>query len=208
MANETSGAPGRRRKPKRRTGAAIVDAVVEATERILTSRGLAGLTTKQIAKISGVSSGSIYQYFESKQGIVAELARRLEARARSVALERLADARPTDLRGIVRAFVGALLADHMGHDRMRRALLLEIPRGWIEENSAKVDAELQVMVATMIRESTEVRSGDPTMMAFVAHHAIEAVVEAAVMRQPDWLTDERFRRELELLATRYVAKEA
>ncbi|MEM9070878.1 MAG: TetR/AcrR family transcriptional regulator [Myxococcota bacterium] len=198
--------PGRRKRPKRRTGQAIVDAVVEATERLLAQDGLAGLTTKRIAKVAGVSSGSIYQYFESKQGIVAELARRLEQRARDLAFEKLQGIPPSEMSAVIRIFVGVLVEESLGHQQMRRSLIREVPRAWIETNSAVVDEEVQAFVQRVIAEAPQAREGSPEMMAFVVHHAVEAVVEAAVLRHPEWLGDEAFQRELARLAECYLSR--
>ena len=206
MAKKEPLAPGRRRRPKRRTGEEIIEAILETTERILTEKGLAGLTTKRLAARAGVSVGSVYQYFENREGIIADLARRLERRALELALQRLAREPGASVRRIISIFVGVLVEGGMGDTRMRRALLLEVPRSWIEEQSAAVDAEVLNAIEELARARPDtVRQDDPEKMAFIAHHAVEAVVEAAILRRPDWVGEDSFRRELELLVARYVA---
>lgn len=197
--------PGRRRRPKRRTGHEIIEAVLEASEGILAEDGLAGFTTNRLAGRAGVSVGSIYQYFESKRGVIAELARRLERRALSLALERVGAEPDADVPTIISTFVGVLIEGGMGDQRMRRALLLEVPRGWIEEESAKVDDAVEATIRGLIEARPDaVRQGDADIMAFIAHHAVEAVVEAAVLRRPDLVERPEFRDELEHLIARYV----
>ncbi|MCU0760114.1 MAG: TetR/AcrR family transcriptional regulator [Steroidobacteraceae bacterium] len=68
-------------------------AVLEAAARILETRGLEALTTNAAAERAGVSIGSLYQYFPSKQALVAELARRQQA-GLLAALERELQSRP------------------------------------------------------------------------------------------------------------------
>jgi AcrR family transcriptional regulator len=53
-----------------------VDAILDATEQILTEQGLGRLTTNAVAELSGFSIGSIYQYFPGKDALLAELRRR------------------------------------------------------------------------------------------------------------------------------------
>src|SRR6201995_3271721 len=50
---------------------ALVDALVEATTRILVKEGFDKASTNRIADTAGVSVGSLYQYFPSKEALVA-----------------------------------------------------------------------------------------------------------------------------------------
>ncbi len=52
--------------------------IVEAAERVLRERGIAGATTKEIARAAGLSEGSLYNYFASKEALfLAVLGERL-----------------------------------------------------------------------------------------------------------------------------------
>lgn len=51
----------------------IVDSILEGTQKCIAEYGVLMVTTPKIAEKSGVSVGSIYQYFENKEQIVAEL---------------------------------------------------------------------------------------------------------------------------------------
>ena len=50
---------------------ATVDALVEATARVLVRQGYDRASTNKIAAAAGVSIGSHYQYFPSKEALVA-----------------------------------------------------------------------------------------------------------------------------------------
>lgn len=65
-----------RKHPRQRRSMATVDAIVEATARILEEEGLLALNTNVIAERAGVSIGSLYQYFPTKEVILGELIRR------------------------------------------------------------------------------------------------------------------------------------
>lgn len=60
----------RRKKPKQNRSKALVEAIYEATVRILPSVGSEHLTTKKVAELAGVSIGSLYQYFPNKESIL------------------------------------------------------------------------------------------------------------------------------------------
>ena len=65
-----------RKQPSQKRSAFTVDAILEATVHILEASPDGQFTTKQVAERSGVSIGSLYQYFPNKQALVAELVRR------------------------------------------------------------------------------------------------------------------------------------
>src|ERR1700751_5265402 len=55
---------------------ATVDALVEATARILVREGFDKASTNRIAEVAGVSVGSLYQYFPSKEALVLAVVER------------------------------------------------------------------------------------------------------------------------------------
>lgn len=60
----------RRKEPKQDRSRAIVEAIFEATVRILPKLGSQSVTTKKIAEFAGVSIGSLYQYFPNKESVL------------------------------------------------------------------------------------------------------------------------------------------
>lgn len=69
-----------RKRPVQARSAATVDAILDAAARILGSEGLAGLNTNAVARVAGVSVGTLYQYFPGKEAILSELLRRKRQR--------------------------------------------------------------------------------------------------------------------------------
>ncbi len=68
--------------------------ILEAATRVLTREGRAALNTNRVAEVAGVSVGSLYQYFPSKEAILAALV----AQARAERLRALG-AQVTELTG-------------------------------------------------------------------------------------------------------------
>lgn len=69
--------PALRKRPSQSRSRALVDAVEQACLQILDAKGEASLTVALISELSGVAVGSIYQYFPSKDAIVALLYERV-----------------------------------------------------------------------------------------------------------------------------------
>lgn len=63
----------RRRAPRQERAQVTVEAIFEAVAQIVATEGEAALTTNRIAERAGVSVGSLYQYFPSKEAIVTAL---------------------------------------------------------------------------------------------------------------------------------------
>lgn len=62
-----------RKRPQQQRAKIIVENILEGAQKCISDFGVLQLTTPKIAEKSGVSVGSIYQYFENKDQIVAEL---------------------------------------------------------------------------------------------------------------------------------------
>ncbi len=100
---------------------------MEATARILERDGVARLTTNHVAALAGVSIGSLYEYFESKDALVHAWCEQYVAEARA-----LIDALFDRLSGIpmhlaLEPFLEALLAMNLDRPRLKRVLLEQIP---------------------------------------------------------------------------------
>src|SRR5471032_3134277 len=65
-----------RKSPKQARSKATIDALLTATARILIKEGFDHASTNRIAEAAGVSVGSLYQYFPSKETLVAALIER------------------------------------------------------------------------------------------------------------------------------------
>lgn len=119
---------GARRTPKQRRSTETRDAIVEAAARVFAELGLEKATIAKIATVAGVSPGSMYQYFESKESlIVAILERETESQQRML-LELASRLGTEDLPALVRAFVRESLVQLESKRALNRVLLHEVPR--------------------------------------------------------------------------------
>lgn len=74
-----------RKRPRQARAAVTVDAIFEATIQLLVTDGPQRLTTTRVARRSGVSIGTMYQYFPHKQALLYALNERyLDNLAKSV----------------------------------------------------------------------------------------------------------------------------
>ena len=108
---------------------ATVDALVEATARILVREGFDKASTNRIAEVAGVSVGSLYQYFPSKEALVAAVIERHQQEIMQAVRSELAQvSRPSRSSKAVRKLVAVAVKAHRVDPRLHRVLAEQIPR--------------------------------------------------------------------------------
>jgi len=195
--------PPRPRTPSTRAGAEIVESILAAAEAVINEHGLASFTTQRVVDRAGVSVGSLYQYFKSKEAILAELARRLEQRTQQRLIEIFQQSAADSLDVLAARVVDELLTG-IGGITFRRALRQEVPSGWTADTSSEVDATVREHLRDVFASRDDVRQGPHELMTWVIGHAIEGAIEAAVMADATLLGSDAFRAELIELVTRYL----
>lgn len=104
-----------RKAPSQPRSAHTVEAILEGAAHILEQRGLHGYTTNAIAARAGVSIGSLYQYFPTKEAVTVALIERERTELVRDALQALAQADR-------RAALQQLIAVAVRHQLRRPAL--------------------------------------------------------------------------------------
>ena len=186
-------------------GKEIVESILEASKEILHNEGPEGFSTNRIAQRAGVSVGSLYHYFPNKDAIVAELARWLETQSLTLFDEMLQRHVDKPYSAAVREAVRILASNQLGDHRFRAAVRELVPDGWTRRESLDVDARARAKLAEHLRGRKDVRGGDPERLAWIALHAVEGIIEAAVWQQPELLEDEAFLDEVVVLVDRFLA---
>ena len=104
----------------------MVDALIEATARTIAERGWQSTTTNHIAVRAGVSVGSLYQYFDSRDDLLSALAEREHQRF----MERLDGAIPALLHGDARSGIRTQLEIAFEECVREEALFAELVNHW------------------------------------------------------------------------------
>jgi AcrR family transcriptional regulator len=115
---------------------ATVDALVDATARILVKEGFDKASTNRIAEVAGVSVGSLYQYFPSKEALVAAVATRHQQEVMQTVRGELADVFDQPLAKAMHKLVTVAVKAHRVDPKLHRVLAEQIPRvGELEKPS-------------------------------------------------------------------------
>src|SRR5690348_14776242 len=107
---------------------ATVAALIEATARILVREGFDRASTNRIAEVAGVSVGSLYQYFPSKEALVAAVVERHQEELMQLVRSEVAQAANQPIEQGVRTLVAVAVKAHRIDPKLHRVLAEQIPR--------------------------------------------------------------------------------
>ncbi|MGH8456078.1 MAG: TetR/AcrR family transcriptional regulator, partial [Stenotrophobium sp.] len=126
-----------RKKPVQQRSRQMVETLIDAAAQTIAERGLADTTTNHIADRAGVSVGSLYQYFATKEALIDAVSDRLR-KDLTVALDAQVRAMlDADIRSLTRAALNAVF----DYFEMHKGLYLELARNWYDARTIRtVDA--------------------------------------------------------------------
>ena len=191
----------KRRNPKQARAQATVNAVLEAAFQILEEDGEARLTTNLIAERAGVSIGTLYQYFEDREAILAAMGQRqaetTRERITNIILE-------SPDRGSVRAIVKAIMSGIAGSPATRIALSDALFR----TRGESVLSEQHAMFFDSLSGRRDFGFEMTKETAFVLTHAVICLLRSAAAEPELELAPDALEDELVLLLDSYLAAKA
>src|SRR5579864_2789253 len=111
-----------RKQASQRRSRATVDALIEATARILVREGFDKASTNRVAEEAGVSVGSLYQYFPSKEALVAAVIDRHNQELMQVVRGALVEVAALPMEQAVRKLVAVAIKAHRIDPKLHRVL--------------------------------------------------------------------------------------
>jgi AcrR family transcriptional regulator len=172
---------------------ATVDALIEATARILVREGFDKASTNRIAEKAGVSVGSLYQYFPGKEALVAAVMQRHDQELMEVVRGALAGVAALPMEQAVRTLVAAAIKAHRVDPKLHRVLAEQIPRTGGLQNVEPFNRENYALFRAYLEaHSDELRTVDLGLAAFVCVTSIEALTHTAVVHHSEGFSDEAF----------------
>lgn len=187
-----------------------VNAILEGTTRVLIKEGYDRASTNKIAAVAGVSVGSLYQYFPSKEALVAAVSERHSQEVLKLMRSTFVRVAARPIEVAAREFVSAAIDAHRVNPKLHRVLAEEVPRIGRLENVDVINEEVYGLIRDYFEaHRDEIDIGDLNVAAFVCVTAVDALTHAAVLRRPEILTDDKaevFVGELTNLVVRYLRR--
>ena len=149
-------------------------------------------STNRIAEVAGVSIGSLYQYFPSKEALVAAVIDRHTQQVSQVTRNVLVKAAGLPIEAAAREFVSAAIDGHRVNPKLHGVLAEQIPRvGRLENIEANVREGYALVRGYLEAHRDEIDVTDLDLAAFVCVTTVEALTHAAVLRNPEVLAPNR-----------------
>ncbi|XLZ68987.1 TetR/AcrR family transcriptional regulator [Massilia sp. SR12] len=182
--------PSPRKAPRQARSRHTVETILQATARIFSEHGYAGTNTNLIAEKAGISVGSLYQYFQNKDALIAALHQR-HAEQVQATVEQVLAAEPTapTLAGHIGALVQALLAAHLLEPELHRMLELQFPYFDAPQADNAPDLGIFRRVRALLGEwRADIVPRDLDLATWVILRMMESMVHAAVIEPPRFPT--------------------
>jgi AcrR family transcriptional regulator len=197
-----------RKRPTQARAQVTVDAILRATAHILKTEGYEGCSTNAIAKKAGVSIGSLYQYFPSKEALVVALAEEHARHGYELLLEsiRVAGDAPKTVEDLIRHYIRAMVQMHTDDAELHRVLIEQVGsihagRQVMRQMSNQSAALVQAWLSANREHFREL---DPEIATYVLVTCVESVTHLRLLDRPDRLGAEQLIDELSELVLRYL----
>lgn len=193
-----------RKSPKQARSRDLVNAIYEATVRILPKIGSYEITTKKIAEMAGVSIGSLYQYFPNKEALLGSVMDISMKASTEKAYKKFDEIQGKTIEESVALIIDFTL-DLFLRERERHS---EIFRRAPE--LGRLPSMLQLrnqVVERLAREMESHRQGldkrDYVRVSFIAVNSVMGVIHTMLYDSHQNYTIEELARELKLMLTTY-----
>jgi AcrR family transcriptional regulator len=194
-----------RKHPVQDRSRETVEVILEATARVLVDVGYDRASTNKVAAVAGVSVGSLYRYFPSKEALVAALCERHQAAMLAVCEDKLLELRDAPIELAAREIVRAILRAQSVNPRLHRILIEQVPRvGKLRSIDTARERIAEVVRAYLEARRDELRPRNLPLAVFMLVRAVEAVAHATVVERPEYLVDGELADELASMVLRYL----
>ncbi|MGH6649443.1 TetR/AcrR family transcriptional regulator [Aquabacterium sp.] len=197
-----------RKLPKQARARRTIEAIFEATAQLVDSEGAEALSTNKVAQKAGVSIGTLYQYFPTKEAIVvamiAQERMRVMAELQSMLISAVKASR--DPQSILRDRVRALLSAMGTGSHLNRAM---VRLAWHMDHHEQVaqaqrEGTEHLAIALAAWKDPSLRAPTPAML-FVATRAVIGVIRSASLENSALLGSKELEDELVRMVWRLVS---
>ncbi len=161
----------------------MVETILEAATRVFVEQGYARATTNRIAAAAGVSVGSLYQYFPSKDAIAVELLRRYREGLLELVASRLSGVTRESFERVVHGLLVDLVRAEGINPALHRVLIEQVLRTSARKEMLGFEERLEAALVEALRAAGH-DLDDPELAAFVLVRVVLAVVQSVVVERP------------------------
>jgi AcrR family transcriptional regulator len=196
-----------RRRPTQARAKATEEAILAAAAQVLVKDGYDRASTNRIARRAGVSIGSLYQYYPSKEALVSALLERHFEAMLQLLMDTADGLVGASVEEAVPAYVRAMLQIHCVDPGLHQVFFEQFPRlGGIARAHDFLRRSSAVVRRYLEAHRHRVREMDLDLATFVLVNAVEGVTHAAVLTGHQSMADDRLAKEISTLVLRYLVE--
>jgi AcrR family transcriptional regulator len=194
-----------RKTPRQTRSRATVEAIQESAARILERDGYEAANVNEIARVAGVSTGSLYQYYPTKEALVASVAQKLTQDMLAVFVDGLDDLPLEPFDVAVRGIIVRSLRAFRLRPALRKVILEQVPEVMQVMATRDFDERLRyLIVAYLVERAAQIRATDLDLAARILMVSVEAV--AGRLGAESDVDQDRLTDELTTLVVRFLSR--
>ena len=193
-----------RKQPKQQRSRALVEAILDATARILAREGSERVTTNHVAEVAGVSVGSLYQYFARRDELIAAVAERHGQRMVAMLSDSVRTLGSAPVDEAVRSYVTSMLRAHALEPELHRAIIQHFITSGLE-NLAELDAVIFAVVRGYLElHRSEIIPDDLDAAAWVLMTTVRSLTHIGALSRPETMDESQLVDEVCAIVLRYL----
>lgn len=169
-----------RNSPRQSRSKATVKAIVTAAAHVLVETGYDGTTTNRVAKVAGVSIGSLYQYFANKEALVVAVVEQHCTRMVELLAQSVTALGSAPIPVAIASYIDAMIRAHGVDQALHRVVVQQVMHLGFEQVQAFQMQSRQIVAAFLETRRDEVLPKDLDLAAYVLVTAVEGVVHNAL----------------------------
>lgn len=197
-----------RKQPRQDRSRETVEALLQACAHILVRDGYEKASTNRVAERAGVSIGSLYQYYPSKEAIVASLIERQLEADRTLIVEHINSSKSRPFAERIELLVETLLKTFTTDPHLRKVLHEEVPRVGRLDRIYALKADIGKLLIDHIRSHPDpIKPKDLELAIFLLVNAVYAILHAVAIRATQGMSIQDLAPELTNLIMGYLVKD-
>jgi AcrR family transcriptional regulator len=194
-----------RKTPRQARSRETLDAIFEAALQVLEREEESDPPVSTIAERAGVSVGSLYQYFPSKEALVGALIRTYLSKRLAILEKDLEAAKGLPAEEAARRLIEGFVDGMAARSKVERAMVQFFCRAGDLFALTQIDDQMNGVIERFIRSlGPEVRPVNTEVAAFLVSNTLRTAVLLTILQKPERFADPAFKAELVRMISGYL----
>ncbi len=204
MSNDNKRTYRPRKMPTQSRSKSTYKAILDAAARILVNEGYDSVTTNYIAEVAGVSIGSLYEYFASKDAIFVELSLRTNEHSFNSISQIILDSPLLTPSSLIETLTDKIIELTLDNNALQSALQNQVPLYILREENQRFFGQFSGFIHTYLEQHKNlIRNKNQHAAIEFGMRLPPLIVGYTAATDPEQLKTVEFRSQLIDLMSRY-----